>query len=280
MVMENGYDDLRAVGDPTRNAWLEKLARFGIATKGVVYVILGVLAVMAAAGTSDGRITDAGGVVRLLGRQPFGTALLAAAAVGLAGYTLWRFAQAAFDPDGVGSDLKGVAKRAGYAVSGLIYGALALGVAQSLVGVRRGGASPRSWLGTLLSEGSAGVAAVAVVGVAVGGVAVAQFGQAVTAGFMRELDTGAMGHTARTWIERAGRVGHAARGVVLAILAWFLVRVAVQSDSSEWQGSDGALREIAQQEQGTLLLGVVAAGLAAFGAYQITVARYRKIGQR
>lgn len=280
MAMASGYDDLRAVGDPSRNGWLEKLARFGIATKGVVYVILGVLAVMAAAGTSDGRITDAGGVVRLLGRQPFGTALLAAAAVGLAGYTLWRFAQAAFDPDGDGSDLKGVAKRAGYAVSGLIYGALSLGVAKSLVGARRGGAGPRSWLGTVLSEGSAGTAAVVLVGVVVAGVAVAQFGQAVTAGFMRELDTGAMSHTARAWIERAGRVGHAARGVVLAILAWFLVRVAMQSDSSEWRGSDGALREIARQEQGTLLLGVVAAGLAAYGAYQITVARYRKIGQR
>lgn len=280
MVMENGYNDLRAVGDPSRNEGLEKLARFGIATQGVVYVILGVLAVMAAAGTSDGRITDPGGVVRLLGRQPFGTALLAAAAVGLAGYTLWRFAQAAFDPDGVGSDLKGVAKRAGYAVSGLIYGALSLGVAQSLAGARRGGAGPRSWLGALLSEGSAGTAAVALAGVVVGVVAAAQFGKAVTAGFMRELDTGAMSHTARTWIERAGRVGHAARGVVLAILAWFLVRVAMQTDSSEWRGSDGALREIARQEHGTLLLGVVAAGLAAYGAYQITVARYRKIGRR
>lgn len=278
MVMESGYEELRAVGDPSRNAWLEKLARFGIATKGAVYVILGILAVMAAAGTSGGRITDAGGVVRLLGRQPFGTALLVAAAVGLAGYTLWRFAQAAFDPDRVGSDLKGLAKRAGYAASGLIYGALSLGVAQSLLGARRGGAGTRSWLGALLSEGSAGAAAVALVGVVVGGVAVAQFAMAVTAGFMRELDTGAMSHTARTWIERAGRIGHAARGVVLAILAWFLVRVAMHADSAEWRGSDGALREIARQDHGTLLLGVVAAGLAAYGAHQITVARYRKIG--
>lgn len=281
MTMQNAFDDLRSVSDPSRNAWMAKLARFGIATKGVVYVILGVLAVMAASGVSGGRITDAGGAVRTIGQQPFGTFLLGAVAVGLIGYTLWRFAQAAFDPDHVGTDANGIAKRVGYAASGVIHAALALGAVQAISGAQRGGGGgTRSWLGSLLSEGTLGAVAVGALGIAVGAVAVSQFRSAASGSFLEKLSTRGMDATTRTWVERAGRVGLAARGVVFAILSWFLVRVALHSDSSEWRGSAGALREIASQSYGPVLLGVVAAGLAAYGAYQVVAARYWKIGTR
>ncbi len=67
---------------------------------------------------------------------------------------------------------------------------------------------------------------------------------------MNDLSTGSMNATTRTWVERAGRAGLAARGVVLAILAWFMARVALNADSSEWRGSAGGLRGIARQPHG------------------------------
>lgn len=279
MTTQHVLEEVRAVGDPRHNEWLQKLARFGIATKGVVYVIIGALAVMAAMGRGGGRITDSEGAVRTIGAQPFGQLLLGATAVGLVGYVFWRFAQAVFDADGAGDDARGLLKRLGNATSGLTYAALAVGAVQTISGSRSaGGDSTRNWLDSLLTGGDVGRFAVALLGVVLVGVGVFQFWKAVKADFMREVDVYAMSPTVRTWTQRLGRLGHAARGVVFPMLGWFLIRAATRSDASEWRGTAGALRELATQSHGTLLLAVVAAGLVAYGVYQIVLSRYRLIG--
>lgn len=282
MTTQHVLEEVRAVGDPRHNEWMQKLARFGIATKGVVYLIIGVLAVMAAMGRGDGRITDSEGAVRTIGAQPFGQVLLGATAVGLVGYVFWRFAQAVFDADNAGDDARGVLKRVGNAASGLTYAALAVGAVQSIVGSRDagGGDSTRNWLDSLLSSGDVGRGVVALLGLVLVGVGGYQFVKAVKADFMREVDVYAMSSTVRTWTQRLGRLGHAARGVVFPMLGWFLIRAAMRSDSSEWRGTGGALRELATQSHGTLLLAVIAAGLAAYGVYQVVLSRYRIIGSR
>jgi Domain of Unknown Function (DUF1206) len=83
-------------------AWL---ARSGYAARGVVYLIVGGLAVVAALG--GGRTTDSKGALRTTLQQPFGEALLALVALGLVGYAIWRLVQATTDPDGHGTDVKG-----------------------------------------------------------------------------------------------------------------------------------------------------------------------------
>ncbi|MEZ4408584.1 MAG: DUF1206 domain-containing protein [Polyangiales bacterium] len=278
MNEERVFASAREVADPRRNAWVERLARFGIATKGAVYLVLGVLAVMAAAGASGGRVTDRDGAVRTMTDHPLGTVLLVVVAVGMTGYALWRFAQAVFDPNHAGSDLKGLAKRAGCVVSAVVYGSFVVGVVQRLAGeptTRDGG---RTWLDALLRQGGVGAVAVGLAGAVVVGVSISHFVQAVTAKFMRDLKLSDLSEEARAWIERLGRFGLAARGVVFALLGWFLIQAAARSDASEWRGTAGALHEIAQQGRGKVALGVVAAGLAAYGAYQLVRAPRLKIG--
>lgn len=73
--------------------WIDPLARFGFAVRGVVYALVGVLAAGAALGLRR-RATDPHGVIGALGREPFGTVLLLVVGLGLAAYALWRFAQA------------------------------------------------------------------------------------------------------------------------------------------------------------------------------------------
>lgn len=281
MTTQHVLEEVRAVGDPRHNEWAQRLARFGIATKGIVYVIMGVLAVMTAMNRGDGRITDSEGAVRTIGAQPFGQALLGATAVGLVGYVLWRFAQAVLDADNAGDDADGLLKRVGYAASGLTYAALAVGAVQSIAGSRdAGGDAARNWLDSLLASGDVGRVLVGLLGVVLVGVGGSQLWKAAKADFMRDVDVYAMSPTVRTWTRRLGRLGHAARGVVFPMLGWFLLRAATRADSSEWRGTDGALRELAARPHGTLLLAVVAAGLAAYGVYQVVLSRYRRIGSR
>src|SRR5690242_2219042 len=91
-----------------------------------------------------GRLTDNEGALRTYHQQPFGKFLVWAAAIGLAGYAIWRFVQAIADPERGGHDMKHIGKRIGYAVSGLVHGGLAVAAAQLAMGqAHRGGGSKK-----------------------------------------------------------------------------------------------------------------------------------------
>jgi hypothetical protein len=77
--------------------WVERLARLGYTAKGIVYAIIGVLAVKAALGTG-GKTTDQKGALGEIATQPFGKFLLVLMALGLIGYVIWRFVEAVQDP--------------------------------------------------------------------------------------------------------------------------------------------------------------------------------------
>ena len=108
----------------TTGGWVETLARFGYATKGVVYVIVGILAVMTAIG-AGGSTTGSSGAIETIAQQPFGRILVGLTALGLIGYVIWRFVQAMMDPEDKGSDAKAIVARIGYAISGIVYAGLA-----------------------------------------------------------------------------------------------------------------------------------------------------------
>ena len=103
---------------------IEILARFGYAAKGVVYAIVGILAVRAAFNWG-GKVTGSTGAFETIASQPFGKTMLFIVAVGLIGYVIWRFVSAIFDPEHSDDGAKNILRRLSYAVSGLVYGSLA-----------------------------------------------------------------------------------------------------------------------------------------------------------
>lgn len=132
--------------------WIERLARFGYASKGVVYGIVGLLAAQAASG-EGGKTTDTRGALRTILTQPFGKVLLSLVAIGLMGYVLWRFVETIKDPDNKGKDAKGLAQRLGYAVNGLIYAGLAFSAISLVLGSGSGSSnSTEDWTAILLSQ--------------------------------------------------------------------------------------------------------------------------------
>jgi len=175
--------------DAATNPWSVRLARCGYATKGVVYLLVGILAARAAFGRG-GQTTDNRGAIAALSQQPFGRILVALVALGLFAYALWLFAAATLDPERKGADAKGAATRLGDAALGCSYAALGV-VAARLVLQRGGGKSSdqatRDWTARLLAH-PFGATLVALIGVAVLGAAGFFFWQAATARFRDELD--------------------------------------------------------------------------------------------
>ncbi|NJL20612.1 MAG: DUF1206 domain-containing protein [Leptolyngbyaceae cyanobacterium SM1_3_5] len=256
--------------------WIERLARFGYAAKGIVYGIVGVLAVQAAI-SAGGQTTDTQGALSTIARQPFGQILLALVAIGLIGYVLWRIVQAIYDPERKGKDAKGIAQRFGYLLNGTVYTGLALTALRLTVGASAGSGNGQQDATAQLLAQPFGQWLVGLIGAGVIGIGFYQFYEAYKASFRKRLNLNQMSDAERTWATRIGRFGLAARGVVLALTGLFLIQAGRQSDPSEVQGLDGALQTLAQQPQGAWLLGLVALGLVAYGIHMLVQARYGKI---
>lgn len=261
----------------SRRPWFKLLSRAGMAARGAVFLIIGILAIKVAT-DSGGTTTDQKGALAELAKQPFGEALLLVLVVGLAGYALFRIAQGVLDTDDKGDDASDLAVRASKVGSGIAYGVLCASAIGILAGSGGGGSSsgsgdPRSTTAGILGW-PGGRAWVILVALAILAVAGWNVYRGVSKTFMTRLHPpGRM----RTVVERVGVVGMCARGVVFGIIAGFLVKAAVEYDPKEAVGIDGALGRLAHEPYGQALLGLVAAGLVAFALYCFAEARYREV---
>lgn len=256
--------------------WVEGLARAGYAARGIVYIVIGVLAFLSAL-SAGGQTTNSRGALHTIAGQPFGRILLGLVGIGLLGYALWRLVEAGFDPENKGSDAKGIVQRVGSAISGLTYTGLSLTAFKIVTGASGGkGSSQQDWTARLLSQ-PLGQWLVALVGLVVIGIGCNALHKAFTAKFRDKLKIEEMSGVENTWITRAGRAGYGARGVVWIMIGWFLVQAGRHSDARETRSLPQTLDTLASQAHGPWLLGAVAVGLVAYGIYALAEGRYRKI---
>lgn len=255
---------------------LERLARLGFLARGSVYLCIGTLAAQAAMGLG-GRTTDPHGAVREMGRWDPSGVLLGLLAIGLLGYATWRLAAGILDLQRKGREPKGLAVRAGYIGLGLTHAALAFTAAGLTVEqLGRGSTGIRAWVARVIDH-PLGVWVVGGAGLTVLGVGTYQFYKAWTVKFEEHVRTSSMSARARRWYRRLGRFGIAARGVTFIVIGLALLRAAARVDPSEAKGLADALRELQQTPHGWIWMGIVAVGLAAFGAMSVMEAKYRRL---
>ncbi len=268
--------------DAATNPWTVRLGRCGYATKGVVYLLVGILAARATFGRGGGT-TDNRGAIATLYELPFGRFLVGLIALGLFAHALWLFVDAALDPGRKGADAKGAATRVGSAALGCSYTALGVVAAKLVLQRHTSGESSdqatRDWTARLLAH-AFGAALVVAIGVAVLGVAGFFFWQAATAGFREKLDLTGANTAERGWVVPLGRAGHAALGAVDVTVGIFLIIAAVRRNAGEAKGVGDALAVLAQRPYGGVLLGAVALGLVAYATYTFAEARYRRLVAR
>jgi hypothetical protein len=277
---ESAHNAEGAARRTATNPWSVRLARCGYATKGVVYLLIGGLAAKAAAGAGGGKTTDNSGAIETLYQQPFGRFLVSIIAIGLFVYALWLFVSAVLDPERKGTEAKGLGARIAFAIIGCSYTVLGFLALRLVLHRTSGGKSSdtktQDWTARLLKH-PGGVALVVLAGLIVLGIAGYFFFQAITAYFRAQLDLGGAQAHVQQWVVPLGRVGLAALGVVNTIIGIFLIIAAFRHNAGEAKGVGGALAEITRRPYGALLLGIVALGFVAYGAYTLVEARYRKL---
>lgn len=257
---------------------VEALARIGYAAKGFVYIAVGVLAAMAAVSAGGGQAEGSRGALLSLRDEPLGAALLVAVAVGLVGYVVWRLVQAFTDPDRHGTDLRGLVQRAGMVLSAITHAGLAVWAIGLVLGRRLGGdddSGTRTWSARLLEQ-PFGAWVLGAVGLGIIIFGIAECVIAYRASYQKRLRE--MKRKTRRWVNAIARMGFVSRGVVAWIAGGFIVHAAITANPSEARGLEGSLRTLGEQAYGPFLLGIVAAGLAAYGAFEIVKAKYRRVG--
>ncbi len=253
--------------------WLETFGRIGYAAKGVVYTVVGILALQAALGPG-GETTGARGAIRELAVQPFGQVLLVLAALGLVCYGIWRLVLAALDPRREGNDAEGLVKRVGYAGSGLVNLVLAFFAAQLVFSAGGGGGGSEQQMAARVMSKPFGLWLVGAVGAVILAVGLYHFYRAYNATFMQKYSM-EMSAQKRRLARRIGQVGMSARGVAFSMIGIFFIQAAIQQDPSEAGGLDRALAVLISQPYGPWLLGAVAAGFICYGIYCFSYTRYR-----
>lgn len=252
----------------------EVLSRAGFVARGLVYAIIGFLALDLAT-LHDGKITNQQGAMKTVEHQPLGHVLLALVAVGLGGYALWRLFRAALGHGPEGAD-NGPERLAALG-SGVVY----VGICAIAVQLLTFGSSSSSGNAKQTATGvfswPAGRWIVLAAGIMILGIAVYQLISGVSKKFLDNDKTEMMGPPVKTWITWAGTVGHIARAIVFGLVGAFLVGAAIDYKANQAIGLDGALAKVYDRPYGPWLLGAVAVGLLAFGIFSITEARYRRI---
>jgi hypothetical protein len=253
-----------------------KFTRIGFASKGVVYLLIGLLALKAAFG-QGGETTDKQGVLQRIAGQPFGEIALTIIGLGLLAYALWRILCGVFDLEHEGDKPKGLAKRIGYFASGALYASAGILAFKLLTGNGGGGGNGTATWTARLMNAPGGTILVAIVGAIVIGAGVMQIRKGWKEDFRKHLQTGSMRGEQKQWAVRAGKWGYIARGVVFATIGMIVIRAAMQHDPGQSRGIEGALDTLAAQPFGQWLLALVAAGLMAYGVYCFIEARYRRL---
>jgi len=256
---------------------IELASRLGYAARGLVYLGLGTVVLLAALDLTP-RAKGAKGMLRAWADWPLGWALIGAIGVGLAGFAAWRVLQAVFDADRHGRTVKAWAVRAGQAFSGLVYGGLALSAFELLDELEDVGEvdeeqsvhhAARTVLDLPYGDALLIAAGLAVVAFAVGNVV-----QGLMQDFSKRLDCD--DKTCRRVVPLA-KAGYGARGLASLPLGVFLVLAGLEARAGEARSWGGALQAIEHQPFGSGALVLVAAGLIAFGLFGLVEARYRRI---
>jgi hypothetical protein len=256
--------------------WFDWYARFGYAAKGLVWGMVGLLAFRVALGEHEEQ-ADFYGALGEIGDQPLNAALLVLLAVAMVGYALWRITQAIADVEGEGSDAYGYFKRSLYLGVGILYGFFGIYAIGVLAGwstteddaIRDWTAMALGWPGGQWIVGAAGLV------VMVSGLV--ELFVVITRRFEVELGRDDFSRLERICLLCSGGFGHFARAIVYSAAGFFAIRAAVEYDPEEARGLAETFRELASQPYGGLIVGGVAAGFVAFGAYCLLLAFHRHI---
>lgn len=259
----------------------ENLARIGYGARGLIYVVIGVLAIMLAFGVS-GSLQDQQGAIAFIGQQPLGKFLLGIVLIGLVGYSLCGLIRAFFNPLHKGKNFWNILERIGFFISAVAY-AILIPSTYNFIFSKQGaaqngaqGIQMRDIISTIFSI-PLGKWIVGIIGLFVLGVGVFQVYRGLRHNFDKQIEPYALTLKQIKWVKTMGRFGTLGRAIVFFLIGILLIIAAYSANPLKVKGIDEALLVLMQQPYGAWLLGIVALGLILFGFYSLLTGLWFKM---
>ena len=259
----------RAAHSPAAHA----LARAGLVARGVIYILIGWVAILVAIGRSA-QEADQQGALQLLASKPYGLVSLWLLGIGFAGYALWRASEAAF---GVSGDRSSAGPRLKSLAQALVYAGFAYLTFKVISGSRGSQSRRQQDITAAAMQHPAGRWLVGIAGVIIVVVGAVLAVGGVRRKFMTYLRTWQMSRRTQRVVRWLGTVGSVARGVVFALAGVLVIDAAVTHNPAKSGGIDRALLTLRSQPFGEFLVIRAALGLIIFGVYGLCEARWRKV---
>ena len=256
------------------SVFIKRVAQAGLIAKGVVYVLLGVLAFMAAfeLGGKGNKDATQSGTLRLVKDMPAGEVLLFVVAAGLICYAVWRGIQTFRS----GGEKKSWPKRLRYLFSGLTYLAFAITALRLEAGDRPSGDQNQHVAGELMSK-PFGQVLVGLSGLILLAVGLYQMYYGLSEKYRKHVQGSSLSSVQSTLLLRAGKIGYISRGVVWLVIAVLFLRAAFLARASEAGNTGKAFQFIETSPYGSPLLGALGVGLVAYGVFNFVRARYDRM---
>jgi hypothetical protein len=254
---------------------LEYLARAGFVCYGVLHLLFAWVALQVAFGKS-GEESDQSGALQKLASQPLGKTLVIIVVVGMVALAVWQAFEAAIGESGP-QDKEAIAERVISGIRAIVYLWLAWIGVKVISGANASQAQSQQNTTSHVMSSTGGRWLVGLAGLVVIGIGVGLVWYGLAKKFLKHLNTQQMNSTVRKTTRRLGMAGYTAKGVAYGIVGVLILIAAIKSDAAKSRGLDGALKTLAAQSYGTWLLALVAIGIAAFGVYCFSQARYRKV---
>ena len=260
----------RASDSPAARA----LARAGLTARGVIYILIGLVAILVALGQTS-QEADQQGALQLLAGQPYGLVSLWLLGIGFAGYALWRLSEAAFGVTGEGN---GAGARLKSLVRALIYAFFAYLTFKVIAGTGTGSQTKKQQdLTATVMHHPGGQWLVGIVGLAIVIAGLVLVFEGIRRKFLKYLQLSQLSPRTRRIVEWLGVIGTTARGAVFALAGVLVIEAAVTYKPAKAGGIDKALLTLRNQPFGEFLLIIAALGLIIFGIYGLCEARWRRV---
>lgn len=253
--------------------WVGQVVRLGYIAKGIIYSLIGILALRVAFGLRGGRLTDPSGILRTLLTQPFGRLMLAIIGIGIVGYAAYYIVEAAADLRHRGGGRRGWSSRGLTMIKAAVYGGIGVQALLVVLFDRRPADGTEQGARVVL-QFPLGEWLLMAIGVGVAIYGMTQLQMAWRGGVEGNIDVSRVRREA-PWILPLGRFGIAARSVILILMGATFARSGWRERASEADGIREALRTIASFDP--WLLTAIGAGLLCFGVYQVCHARYVRL---
>lgn len=268
------------------SAWGQRIARTGLAARGVVFLILGYLVARiadGALGSANQSPASLPGIAEALDKQTGGDVALGILAVGLALYAVFS----ALDTVLHHNDESPAGKRWGDRILSawgfVMYSLFAfycLEIAfttSSHPETARYEQLQKTQLSAEVLHWPGGVFWLGLLGSIVSIMGIFLVTRAARRSFRPRLERDRMSGPAWLWANVLGTIGYLGRACLFLIVGGCILAAAVEDNPAYGQGVNGAARIFADSTVGPVVLGIVAAMLVIYGVYMFFETRYRRV---